>query len=98
MHTPIQSDDGDVFGEAAKCPTFFIFIIMFVSCGQIDKLRSKQLKLLLQSPKKEPNKMHLQAIFFYICRIIWMNAALLLALTLASTHLQTVVICGSLLK
>lgn len=83
MHTPIQSDDGDVFGEAAKCPTFFIFIIMFVSCGQIDKLRSKQLKLLLQSPKKEPNEMHLQASF---------------ALTLASTHLQTVVICGSLLK
>lgn len=29
MHTPIESDDGDVFGEAAKCPTFSIFILFF---------------------------------------------------------------------
>lgn len=59
MHTPIQSDDGDVFGEAAKCPTFSFLFVFFVSCGQIDKLRSKQLKLLLQkSPqKKESNEM-----------------------------------------
>lgn len=87
MHTPIESDDGDVFGEAAKWPTFS-FLFNFFSCGQIDKLRSKQLKLLLQSQKQN----------FYICRIIWMNAALLLALTLSSTHLQTAVVCGSLLK
>lgn len=59
MHTPIESDDGDVFGEAAKCPTFSIFILFFFSCGQIDKLRSKQLKL-------SPTKCTCKQIFIFV--------------------------------
>lgn len=35
MHTPIQSDNGDVFGEAAKCPTFSFLFLFFSVVGRL---------------------------------------------------------------